>query len=217
MTNEDPADEVEVSKPKFSFEERVRSQQQNMAALPVAEQRAAKSKPAVARKPVDGYAQALRWTLLATVIITAAVVALAWRTGVAATQVALVAGALGAFFSVVLRMSNSVQGGDSPRGVSPPSLLDRAVYAIVPPLVGAIAAGFVMIVFATGVMEGGAFFPRFGCAPGASCLAFTDIVAHYGPVDAVHYARLCLWAFAAGFAERLVPERMRHPAQRVAG
>ncbi len=73
-----------------------------------------------------------------------------------------------------------------------------------------------MIVFATGVMEGGAFFPRFGCAPGASCLAFTDIVAHYGPVDAVHYARLCLWAFAAGFAERLVPERMRHPAQRLA-
>ena len=217
MTNEDPADEVEVSKPKFSFEERVRTQQQNMAALPVAEQRAAKSKAAVARKPVDGYAQALRWTLLATVIITAAVVALAYRTGVAATQVALVAGALGAFFSVVLRMSNSVQAGDSPRGVSPPSLLDRAVYAIVPPLVGAIAAGFVMIVFATGVMEGGAFFPRFGCAPGASCLAFTDVVAHYGPVDAVHYARLCLWAFAAGFAERLVPERMRHPAQRVAG
>ena len=92
MTNEDPADEVEVSKPKFSFEERVRSQQHNMASLPVAEQRAAKSKTVVARKPVDGYAQALRWTLVATAVIAAAVITLAYRTGVAATQVALVAG-----------------------------------------------------------------------------------------------------------------------------
>ncbi len=120
MTHENPADEVEVSKPKYSFEERVRSQQQNMASLPVAEQRAAKAKTVAARKPVDGYAQALRWTLVATAVIAAAVVTLAYRTGVAATQVALVAGALGAFFSVVLRMSNTVQGGDSPRGPCSP-------------------------------------------------------------------------------------------------
>jgi len=208
-------DENEIRTLKYSMQDPVKSPAKVVSESAVV-RRPVKSKPlAVARKPGDAYAQALRWSLLATAGVSAGIVAIAYYTGVSAFEVALVAGALGAFFSCLLRLSYAVETPQA-AGAVPVSVADRAIYAVVPPLIGAIAAAFCYIVFAAGFVEGGAFFPRFGCVTVAGCSSFGDFVDNYGPLDAVHYARLCVWAFAAGFAERLVPDRLRSMAARLA-
>lgn len=207
-------DENEIRTLKYSMQDPVKSPAKVVSETAAA-QRPVKSRTlAVVRKPNDAYAQALRWSLLATVGVSAAIIGFAYYTSVSAFEVALVAGALGAFFSCLLRLAYAVDSTRS-AGSIPVSISDRAIYAVVPPLIGAIAAAFCYIVFAAGFVEGGAFFPRFGCVTVAGCSSFSDFVNHYGPLDAVHYARLCVWAFAAGFAERLVPDRLRSMATRL--
>jgi hypothetical protein len=201
-------DQQDVRDLKFSMESPAKSPPRLLTENAAVVQRPAKQKVLpVIRKPRDLYAQALRWALVATAVVAAAIITLAYHTGVAAFEVAAVAGALGGFFSFLLRMAYTAH--DRRADAAGPSVLDRAVYAIVPPLVGAIAAGFCYIMFAAGVFEGGSFFPKFGCSNSAGCSSFTDFVNHFGPTEAVHYARLCVWSFAAGFAERLLPDRLR--------
>jgi hypothetical protein len=97
------------------------------------------------------------------------------------------------------------------------------IYSLVPPVVGAIAATVLYITFAAGLLEG-ALFPKFACKlmdeKGASlvpdaCRTFGTAISDFGPATAVDYAKALIWAFIAGFAERLVPDALQTFAAKV--
>ncbi len=136
------------------------------------------------------------------------------------------AGALGAFFSALIRL---YQFAELPKALVDPSLYQLRsgylmIYSLVPPVVGAIAAIVLYITFAAGLLQG-ALFPKFACKlldeannfkPEAECNTFGHTIADFGPALATDYAKALVWAFIAGFAERLVPDALKSFAAKAA-
>jgi hypothetical protein len=120
-------------------------------------------------------------------------------------------GALGAFFSSLMRLYNFQ---DLPRALVARELegLPRfhlLVYSLVPAVVGAIAATVIHMLFASGMLQGD-LFPKFGCKNSSgTCGTFGSLIADWGPVNATDYAKVIVWGFIAGFAERLVPDTLQ--------
>jgi hypothetical protein len=139
--------------------------------------------------------------------------------------IVIFAGALGAFFSSLLRLYDFA---DLPKALVDPGLGRLPggyviIYSLVPPVVGAIAATVLYITFAAGLLEG-ALFPKFACklmdAKGTAlvpdaCRTFGTTISDFGPATAVDYAKALIWAFIAGFAERLVPDALQTFAAKV--
>jgi len=134
------------------------------------------------------------------------------------------AGALGAFFSSLLRLYDFA---DLPKALVEPGLGKLpsgylVIYSLVPPVIGAIAATVLYITFAAGLLEG-ALFPKFTCklmeADGKvldqACRTFGNTLGDFGPQSAPDYAKAIVWAFIAGFAERLVPDALQTFASKV--
>jgi hypothetical protein len=135
------------------------------------------------------------------------------------------AGALGAFFSSLLRLYDFA---DLPKALVEPGLGKLPsgyliIYSLVPSVVGAIAATVLYITFAAGLLEG-ALFPKFACklmdesgkVLGAeACRTFGNTLGDFGPQYAADYAKAIVWAFVAGFAERLVPDALQTFATKV--
>jgi hypothetical protein len=124
--------------------------------------------------------------------------------------VVILAGALGAFFSALIRLYNfdelpkalimrELQG--LPRG-------HLIIYSLVPAVVGAISATVLYLIFAGGLLQGG-LFPKFGCEEVGMCDRFWTLFDIWHPEQAPDYAKLLVWAFVAGFAERLVPDTLQ--------
>ena len=77
------------------------------------------------------------------------------------------------------------------------------------PLVGGILAVLTYVLFVSGLMAG-TLFPKFVAdAPPATgpINGLAIIFAVHG--EAVDYAKLLFWCFIAGFAERLVPDKLK--------
>jgi hypothetical protein len=121
------------------------------------------------------------------------------------------AGALGAFFSALIRLYNFQ---DLPKALVARELeglprLHLLVYSLVPAIVGAIAATVIHMLFASGLLQGD-FFPIFKCEKGDNlCTSFGSLIADWGPAQAKDYAKDIVWGFVAGFAERLVPDTLQ--------
>ena len=123
----------------------------------------------------------------------------------------LLTGALGAFVSALQR-SHSFEG------VAPillgkykkvPKSWFLYIYSIIPPLIGAIAAVVVYVFFQSQILESPAF-PDFVCKPvppklPSECSTLNDFF-DFGPSGMSDYAKALLWAFIAGFSERLLPD-----------
>jgi hypothetical protein len=134
------------------------------------------------------------------------------------------AGALGAFFSSLMRLYDFA---DLPKALVEPGLGQLPsgyliIYSLVPSVVGAIAATALYITFAAGLLEG-ALFPRFACklmdetgkVLTDACRTFGNTLGDFGPQSAPDYAKAIVWAFIAGFAERLVPDALQTFATKV--
>jgi hypothetical protein len=120
------------------------------------------------------------------------------------------AGALGAFFSALIRLYNFQ---DLPKALVARELeglprLHLLVYSLVPAIVGAIAATVIHMLFASGLLQGD-LFPVFNCKGENPCTTFASLIGDWGPRDAKEYAKDIVWGFVAGFAERLVPDTLQ--------
>jgi hypothetical protein len=141
-----------------------------------------------------------------------------WKTNPDAPDVPLIAtvmltGALGAFFSALTRLYSFdelprvlIDGGLK---LPTPQLL---MYSLIPPLVGAIAALILYLMFAGQLISGG-LFPAITChepkVDGAEgCTKLSSILSTDGPDHAIDFAKVIVWSFIAGFAERLVPSML---------
>ncbi len=125
--------------------------------------------------------------------------------------VATLAGILGALFSALTRLYRVDQlplalMSDTVLGLERIHLM---VYSIVPPIVGALAAVVVYMLFVSGLVDGGAF-PKLVCkAANKTCSDLVQVLNDYGPEKAADYGKALIWTFAAGFTERLVPDMLQ--------
>ncbi len=127
----------------------------------------------------------------------------------------LYAGIVGGFVSSQRRMQNIPSEGDPLISVFG---LDNAGYFLwLSPLLGAIFAVILALMFVAGLLKGSVFpdfyVPLRGVPRG---LPFFHFTWNTLPTSGAEYAKLLVWAFLAGFAERLVPDSLDRLASKIA-
>ena len=78
-------------------------------------------------------------------------------------------------------------------------------YFSIPPLVGAISAAILYVVFASEIVAG-PFFPNFSCELYHGCNKFQSFLTAWSPAEPQDYAKAIIWGFISGFSERFVPD-----------
>lgn len=122
--------------------------------------------------------------------------------------VVIAAGVVGSFVSAQQRIQSLPNTGDS---ILTMHELKRGRLGIfIAPLSGAIFATALYLIFAATLAEG-ALFPKIFVPPtprGATSVTFGIFAGATGPSAGVDYAKLIVWSFIAGFAERFVPDAL---------
>ena len=131
----------------------------------------------------------------------------------------MLTGALGAFFSALTRLYSF---NELPRVLIDSDFklptMQLLMYSLIPPVVGAIAALALYMAFAGNLITGD-LFPHFACnepqPPGTpsslppGCNKFGSLLSAVDePTKAADFAKVLVWSFIAGFAERLVPSTL---------
>ncbi|HSU19153.1 MAG TPA: hypothetical protein VLI45_05350 [Acidobacteriaceae bacterium] len=107
-------------------------------------------------------------------------------------------GIIGGFVSSQRRMQSIPTDGDPLISVF--GLENAGYYLWLSPLLGAIFAAVLSLLFISGILEG-TVFPAFNQNA-------TGYLAQAIPASSMDYAKLFTWCFLAGFAERLVPDSL---------
>lgn len=127
----------------------------------------------------------------------------------------MLTGALGAFFSALTRLYSFKE---LPRVLIERKLtlptMQLLMYSLIPPVVGAIAALVLYLAFAGNLITGD-LFPHFTCNETSQnaqnaieCQKFGSLLSSDHPRFAQDFAKVIVWSFIAGFAERLVPNTL---------
>jgi hypothetical protein len=147
-----------------------------------------------------------KWLLLAMFLLTLAIIAwiVLWRTmlgeKVPPVGFVLFAGALGATFSAQRRIQTTAGGRSTLVNIIRSGSVRLSVQ--IAPVIGALSAMVLAFLFASGLLSG-ALFPEFT----VTALFNPLVLGAGGTADAV-FAKLMIWSFIAGFAERLVPDAL---------
>jgi hypothetical protein len=123
-------------------------------------------------------------------------------------------GIIGGFVSSQRRMQSIPADGDPLISVFG---LDNAGYYLwLSPLLGAIFAALLTSMFVAGLLKG-SVFPDFHLSSGGARqgLPFFVFTWNTVPKTSEEYAKLFVWAFLAGFAERLVPDSLDRLASKL--
>ena len=117
----------------------------------------------------------------------------------------LFAGAMGGLMSMLQRYNNLVREGD------PINRIIRQSWhqIFVPAINGALFAALLYMIFIGGLIKGD-FFPEITKLTGtlSGSQGVTALLTENGPASGNDYAKLIIWAFIAGFAERFVPDTL---------
>lgn len=155
----------------------------------------------------DAYRQVLLCVFMGVLVLIVMLALSALYSTIFTTTI--LAGALGAFFSSLLRL---YRFDSLPRAILEGGLSSGNVYlvihSLVPLLVGAIGAAALYVAFAAKFLEG-SLLPTFECRPGAACTSFSSFVQDYRPNKPEGFAKALIWGFLAGFSERLVPDLLK--------
>jgi hypothetical protein len=123
------------------------------------------------------------------------------------------AGMLGALFSALIRLYNVDQAG---KALITPTIQRLGpyliLYALVPPVVGAIAAVVLYLVFIANYLHTDVF-PAMKCFK-EPCETVLDLMNYYWPKTPEDYGKALVWCFIAGFSERLVPDLLQSMASK---
>lgn len=154
---------------------------------------------------------ALWWILAYTVLwLIAVLIAGNWAQLPFLAMVATVvyAGIVGGYISALRRVQSVPADTDSLLNIQ--ALKSGSYFLYLSPLLGAIFAIVLLLIFLGGLV-GGTVFPAFEPLPCKDC-AFSGGIAAWPfwtklcPSSSTEYAKLFLWSFIAGFAERFVPD-----------
>jgi hypothetical protein len=122
-------------------------------------------------------------------------------------------GILGGFVSSQRRMETIPNDGDPLISVFG---LDSADYYLwLSPLLGATFATVLLFMFIGGILEGSVFPAFYAPHPGNESLSHFWFAWETVPTTAAEYGKLFVWAFLAGFAERLVPDSLDRLASKL--
>ncbi len=125
-------------------------------------------------------------------------------------------GIIGGYVSSQRRMQAIPSDGDPI--VSVLGLENAGYYLWLSSLLGAIFAVILMLMFIGNILQG-TIFPAFYAQPlipsAEHGLSFAATVWRTLPLSAADYGKLFVWAFLAGFAERLVPDSLDRLSTRV--
>ena len=118
----------------------------------------------------------------------------------------LLCGALGGLVSTYRRLQGLPLTGNP--AVNLVSLNSSAALTYISPLLGSVFAAILFALLVSGLV-GGELFPDLQTATLSDALhriTLSDFIDGTGPRQGIDFAKLLVWAFIAGFAERLVPD-----------